>query len=644
MKSTGLLGSPLTAWAAAACVAVGTAAVFLPAVRCGFVSWDDPQYVSTNADVALGLTPQTVWRAVTTVTFLNWAPLTTLSYLLDATAYGIKPWGFHLTNVLIHAVASGMIMLAIARLTGDLNRSLAATLLFAIHPLRVESVAWIAERKDVLSVLFLGATLLAYEAYCRRPTWLRYAAVLGAMAVSLLAKATLITLPVLLLLLDAWPLRRIRGRGTGSSSSEASLTWQRALLEKAPLFLLSAVFSAVTLGTQAAAIKEHWRLPVWSVRLPLGLWSVIRYLGMTVWPAGLHPAYCHPGSAGATPLVTMSAVLGIAVMAIVAAVAWRRIPAVSVGLGWYVVALLPVLGIVKQQGFQSHADRFTYVPHVGLAIAVVWWFADVVKRLRLPRSTGAVACTAVLALFVVADERLIAQWRDDTTLWSAVLAVDPENPVANRKEGIRLMASGDFAQAKQRFLRALQWLVARPQVAEGEDGDVCARLARISFDEGDYETARRYRDRALAADPDGEYTRWVVKYMRAGPRQERSGEVKRLLRDGLEAARAGRANEAIETFQRALAADPDCAEAQNNLGLAFSITRRPADAVTALRRAVAINPHNADYRLNLALALENLGDRDAARQECAAAIEIDPTDVEIQRLSSRISASRASPP
>ena len=371
--------------AAVAVVAI-VLCVFLPAVTCDFIDWDDNRYVFENTDVIEGFSVRTVRNAWMTTTFHNWAPLTILSYLVDSSLFGVRPWGFHLTNVLIHAASCGLLFLAIGRMTGTYGRSLAATLLFALHPLRVESVVWVAERKDVLSVFFLAAALLAYDRYCRRPSVPRYAGVVVAMAASLLSKATLVTLPVLLLLLDAWPLGRIEclaARGAGLDDAWPRRSWTQLVAEKIPLLLLSAAGVVVTIATQQEAIEEEWRTPLVAVRLPIGLWSIVRYLGMTLWPVGLHPLYCHPGSAGITPLIVIGGAVGVAAIALVAWMSWRSTPAVTVGLAWYVVALSPVLGIVRQQGFQSHADRFTYVPHVGLAIAVVWCLADLVVRLGL---------------------------------------------------------------------------------------------------------------------------------------------------------------------------------------------------------------------------------------------------------------------
>lgn len=450
----------MSARAAAATVFLLVAAVFLPAVACGFVNWDDGHYVYGNAAVQQGLSVRTFVDAWTTVTFCNWAPLTTLSYLLDATIYGVRPWGFHLTNVVLHAATCGLLYMALVGLTGAHGRSFVATLLFALHPLRVESVVWVAERKDVLSVFFLPLALLAYERYCRRPSWQGYAAVAAAMTASLLAKATLVTLPVLLLLLDFWPLRRCAsvpwvaggpatdGRTDAVAPRGPQWPWTRLVAEKVPLLVISLVFIAITLATQEEATQEEWRVPLLPVRLPLGLWSVVRYLGMTLWPVGLHPSYCHPGPDGVTPAVLIGSVAGVMAVVGCAAAAWRACPAVTVGLAWYMVALTPVLGIVKQQGFQSHADRFTYVPHIGLAVAVVWLCADLAVRRGIRTRMLAVITATVLAGFIVADERQIGRWRDTETLWQWVLAVEPTNDHGGQYLAAHYARAGEWERAQ----------------------------------------------------------------------------------------------------------------------------------------------------------------------------------------------------
>ena len=278
-------------WLMATLLGLLTFVVFLPAVACDFVNWDDNAYVYRNPLVLEGLTVRGVTAAFTRVMFHNWAPLTILSYQADASLYGSRPEGYHLTNVVLHAMAAGLLAVALGRMTAAPGLSAAAVLLFAIHPLRVESVAWIAERKDVLSIFFLAVALLAYEWYCRRPGAWRFAAVWAAMLASLLAKATLVTLPVLLLLLDVWPLNRLQLPGWPRAAAAEPArypvcSWQRAFAEKLPLLALSSVFAAITLMTQERATRSSAELPLVTNRIPNALHAIACYLFETAVPLG----------------------------------------------------------------------------------------------------------------------------------------------------------------------------------------------------------------------------------------------------------------------------------------------------------------------------------------------------------------------
>ena len=285
-------------WLTAVAIGLFTLLVFLPTVECDFVNMDDPAYVYENPLVLGGLSPAGIRRACTDVVFFNWAPLTILSYQLDVSLFGRRPWGFHLTNSLLHATSAALLFIALVRMTATVGRSAAAALLFAVHPLRVESVAWIAERKDVLSVLFLMVALVAYERYCRRPTAAGYLGIVAAMAASLLAKATAVTLPVLLLLLDIWPLRRGRVGGVAEQTGVGDMprkppprAWRYLFAEKLPLFVLAAIFVVITLSTQARAIQSDLKMPLFAARLPNGMQSIAIYLAESLVPVGLPPVH-----------------------------------------------------------------------------------------------------------------------------------------------------------------------------------------------------------------------------------------------------------------------------------------------------------------------------------------------------------------
>jgi len=610
-------------------------AVFLPAIRGGFVDFDDESYVAENPWVLAGLTPTGIRRACTEVVCGNWSPLTMLSYQLDATVFGPAPWGFHLTNVLLHAIATVLMAIVLGRMTGRPVASAVATLLFAIHPLRVESVAWIAERKDVLCQVFLMAALLAYERYCRSPSIARYAAIMVAMALGLLAKPTLVTLPLLLLLVDLWPLGRLtvdpparpaRNMPGTTADPYDRRTWKSLVIEKLPLCGLSLAFVMATLAAQQVAMRGGLEKPFVSCRLPNAAYALTWYLTAFFRPTNLCIMHRHLGDELSPVAIgaCVAALFGIAVAALAVRRAWPWCPW---GLAWLLVALLPMLGLV-QVGEQGYADRYSYVPHVGLAVAVVWSLAAIADRLRVPAWLRATVVGATAVGLILLTERQISTWRDPETLWRHALAVDPRIAMAHTKLGTRRLAAGDLVGAKRYYLAAF--------AAGGGPDNVSARLAGVYFDLGEFDEARRLRDRAISINPDGDYTRWIVKKMRTGIPRPISDDIKSLLRQGLTEARAGRAGEALRWFEQACADAPACADAHNNRGMALVELGRSAEAEEAFARAVEINPLHADYRLNLSRACLTLKRPQEALAHSQAAVTCDPTDAAIRSYHSAL--------
>jgi len=455
---------------AAGVVAAVTLLTFLPAVRCDFVNWDDGHYVYDNPLVRAGLSRDSIARAWTDVVFCGWVPLTIMSYQCDATLFGLQAWGFHLTNVLLHAAAAGLLCLALGRMTGETGRGAAVASMFALHPLRVESVAWVAERKDALSIALLMLALVAYEGYCRRPNGWRYAAVLTAMLSSLLAKATGVTFPVLLLLLDGWPLRRIRSDGAPGGEpgavrpaypprSLAQVVW-----EKVPLFFLSAMFTFFTVVTQTPAIRPAREMPLVAARIPNALQSIALYLADTAIPLGLHPCHQHPGIHGWSWLLVTAGIAAIT-LSLAGAIRLRTtVPAWGVGVMWFFVALSPVLGIVTQQGLQARGDRFTYLPHVGLFLAVVWAAATLLPRRAPWPAVRTGALLALLSVWVALDRGQIRHWAHSEALWRHVLDLEPEHAVAANNLGVIRLAEGRSRDALQLFEQAARGLPENQRV------------------------------------------------------------------------------------------------------------------------------------------------------------------------------------
>lgn len=414
-------------------LALATVLCFLPALDNGFVDFDDPLYVTANPVVQAGLTASGVAWTLHARVAGNWHPLTLLSHMLDCSLFGLNPRGHHLTSVLLHTVNVVLLFLLLARLTGSTWRPLAVAALWGLHPLRVESVAWISERKDLLSGLFFLLAVLAYERWARQGSRPAYGALLVAFFLGLLAKPMLVTLPFVLLLLDVWPLRRL-------PLGESGGTRRRALVvEKLPLLALSAWSSWMTLGAQAGALVPGERLPI-AERLANSVVAVGAYLRLTAWPRGLAALY--PLLSGRPAVVLVSA---SAVVLAVSVLAWRlRRPApfVLVGWFWFLGMLTPVIGLV-QVGAQAWADRYTYLPGIGLVMALVWGLGAVPRR--WPRSRvvlAAGALAAALALAAVSRAQL-GVWRNDLTLWRHAVAATEDNYVAQLNFANALMHSGD---------------------------------------------------------------------------------------------------------------------------------------------------------------------------------------------------------
>jgi tetratricopeptide (TPR) repeat protein len=412
---------PVLCWSLLLLAAV--AAVYWQVGSFEFVHYDDLPYLLEGSPVRRGLTGETIAWAFREPVMFNWHPLTMLSYLLDAELWGMSPAAFHRVNVALHAANTLALFLLLLHLTGYEARSAAVAALFALHPLHVESVAWVAERKDVLSTLFLLLTIGAYAAAVARPSLARRAGVALLFALGLMAKPMLVTLPFALLLLDFWPLGRFAPPGAGARAQLARL---RALaLEKAPLFALSVAACVVTYAVQAGAMGRlaHLSLPE---RLANAALSYLRYLAMTVWPAQLGVFYPMParidlaqGALAAALLLAGSA----------AVLRWaQRAPWLFTGWFWYVGTLVPVIGIV-QVGGQSHADRYTYVPLIGIFIAVVWAVGEAVSGRRAAQRLAAAAGAAVVALLSVQAWFQVAHWRNTETLYERAISVAPENPI-----------------------------------------------------------------------------------------------------------------------------------------------------------------------------------------------------------------------
>jgi tetratricopeptide (TPR) repeat protein len=543
--------------------------VYAPVRALPFLRFDDEQYVTQNGQVARGLTLDGAAWAFTTFHASNWHPLTWLSHMLDVSLFGASAAGPHLENAALHALCAALVFALLARLTGENGRSAAAALLFAVHPQHVESVAWISERKDLLCALFGLLALHAWIPFARDGSRLGYAAALACAALGLLAKPMLVSLPLLLLVLDFWPLGRpLDGR---------------RLAEKLPFAALSFASSLVTLRAQVHAMQLEVALPD---RLVNAAVALLDTLGRAFVPIGLGPLYPHPEHGVQLGLATA---VGLAVALVAAPFALRRRPPyVLAGALWFALALAPTVGLV-QVGFQSSADRYAYLPQIGVAWAVAFGAADLLAR--APRRTGPVlAGSAALALAAVTRAQETC-WQSDVALWQRAVDVGPPGFYAETELAIELLNVGRNGEALAHFQRALALNPRWPRAH--------ANYAFALYLGNDDQGAIDHFARAFELEPNpGAASEWHIYYAHA-------------------LADAGRGEDAVQQFQRQLDLDPEDRAAL--LGLAELRATQPeplrdgAEALRLTERACQLARCTSSGELDvLALAVAAAGDPAAA--------------------------------
>ena len=548
-----------------------------------FINYDDNAYITDNAQVQKGLTSKGIIWAFTTSHTGNWHPLTWISHMLDCELYGLNPKGHHLTNVLFHTANAILLFVVLRWMTGAIWRSGLVAALFALHPLHVESVAWAAERKDVLSTFFWMLTMVAYVHYVNRPGGKRYLLVLITFSLGLMAKPMLVTLPFVLLLLDYWPLNRFNPRAVPGSVEDQPLGFRssgddkspilKAVMEKTPLFLMSLFSCVVTVMAQqeAGAISTLEIVP-FKLRMANGLVSVVAYMGKMIWPQDLAVFYPHPVS---DLQIWKPVVAGLFLLILSTVALWvaQRCRYVLVGWLWYLGTLVPVIGLV-QVGEQAMADRYTYVPLIGLFIVVVWGFADLVKGWRSRRWVVSVSA-AVMVLALMAGSWLqVTHWKNSVRLFKHALDATSNNYVAHYTLGNALALQGNLTGSVSHYNKALQ---IHPNFAEAHNN-----LGNALALQGNLTGAISHYNKALQINPD-------------------HAEAHRNLAVGLD--RQGRHQEAIQHYAEVLRISPHDAQSHNNLGVALAEQGRLKEAVAHFTEALRIDPNFKEAQRNLDLSL-----------------------------------------
>lgn len=575
-------------------VAIVSVLVFWRVRSFDFVVYDDFAYVVDNPHVNTGLRWENVRGAFFNLYVSSWFPLAIVSHLLDVELYGLNAGGHHATSLLLHLANTALLFTLLVRMTGARWPSVFVAALFALHPLHVEPVAWISARKDVLSAFFLLLTLLAYASYGtyrthganggRFPRG-RYFLVAACFVLAMLAKSVVVTLPVLLLLLDYWPLRR-GGRGV------------RALvLEKVPLLVLAAPVAVLSVLTQRAggALRSLEHSPL-HVRVENAAVVYLNYLEQTVWPVDLTVMYPNPGYlVPATRLIVALVVL--AVVSLAAVRFRRRAPYLFTGWFWYLIALSPVIGIF-QIGDHVQADRYTYVPLIGVFIAAAWGGAALIQRWSLMRWVIAPGALAVIALCAALSSKQAGHWRDSVTLFRRAVEIYPHNALAWNNLGVAYSRLGDFEEAARAYRRAVRY--SPPMIeAFNNYGHALIQLGRYEpavdvlaeavYYDREYANAIFNRGVALAAL--GRHDEAAAHFERVTRLEPARAEAWNRL--GIALAQSGEYEEAAEVFRKLIELAPGSPEGHANLGMVLLDLDRPEDARPAFERALAIDPSNA---------------------------------------------------
>jgi Flp pilus assembly protein TadD len=587
---------------------VVTCAVYWQAGDHQFVSFDDGMYILENPHVRTGLTGEGFIWAVTSTYATNWHPLTWLSHMLDVQLFGLRPGPHHLVNVLFHAINAVLLFLLLLRMTGAYWQSALVAALFALHPLHVESVAWVAERKDVLSAFFWMLTLLLYAWYAKHPGLTRYLLTLCSFALGLMSKPMLVTLPLVLLLMDYWPLGRLQlgqsGQLTLQNSAPAaqkpfpwSLVW-----EKVPFIALSAASSVVTLYAQheGGAMSSIKVLPI-AFRFINALRAYVLYLAKMVWPVNLAVLYPLPPTLTIAQGLFAGAILaGISMLVIRSA---KRYPYFLVGWLWYLVTLLPVIGLV-QVGSQSMADRYTYLPLIGIFIMLAWGMGIVAGDDRVRRT--AVTASAVVLLFAcaVCTWLQIGYWKNSLTLFSHASSSVSDNYIAHEALGLALAKNGRFDEALAQYSESLRiW----PEYDRALTG-----MSNVLVRQGRMEEAAGFASEALRLKPGSPEAHFILAFtlMNRGKNDEALHHYFEGLRSdpegeeihhivGVILGAQGKLDESIGQFNEALRIKPDHAEAHYGLGIALLRRGNVDESINHFSEALRLKPDFAQARLKL---------------------------------------------
>jgi Tfp pilus assembly protein PilF len=600
-------------WFICLLLAAAVAAVFWRALDCGFVNYDDPGYVSSNPHVQSGFTLDGVVWAFTSGDESNWHPVTWLSHMLDAQVFGMHPGGHHFTNLLLHTANVILLFLLLRRMTGKLWPSAMVAALFGLHPLHVESVAWVAERKDVLSTFFWILAVWAYVSYVKKlsgetegpnapldgaelefPSKIYYVASLFFFACGLMSKPMVVTLPFVLMLLDFWPLTRLRITH-GVAGLDGALC-KRLLIEKTPYFAMAILSSVITFMVQQSggAMTHSWPF---LTRVENAVFAYVRYLGKTFWPLDLAFFYPHPHSFPVLAILPSVAFLGAVSAAVIFNAAKR--PYLAVGWFWFLGMLAPTIGIV-QVGLQSMADRYSYLPLVGIFIMLVWGLNAIFENNAAGRPILGAIAVVVLLLCGVLTSRQVAVWRDSETLFEHAVSVTKDNFLAWYNLATIRLGQGRRDEAAEDFRKTVE---LEPDFSKGQNN-----WGKILLQEGRVDEALVHLQKAVQLQP-------------------RLADAHYNLGSALLAK--GKAGEALDEFQRQVDLVPNDPVAQENLANNLAAAGLVSDSIPFYERAIRLQSNFFDAHYRLANVLERQGLIPQAIAHYRQALQIQPDSVKV---------------
>ncbi len=643
---------------------IATLSVFGQVRSHDFVNYDDNTYVTENSNVQAGLGPKNIVWAFTTTYANFWHPLTWFSHMLDCRLFGLNPGMHHLSSLMFHIINTILLFLVLRAMTGSIWRSAFVAVLFALHPLHVESVAWVSERKDLVSTLFWLLTMGSYLWYIRHPGINRYLPVLFFFVMGLMAKPMLVTLPFVLLLLDYWPLNRIRfGRpGMPAEASRQESTVSRLILEKLPFFILTAAFCAVAFIAQqkGGATGSLETYPV-GVRITNAFVSYVGYIGKMIWPHNLAVYYPHPMALqlwqafGAGLLLVCVSMLSIREA--------RRRPYLIVGWLWYIGTLVPVIGLV-QLGSHAMADRYTYVPFIGLFVIVAWGVPEITARWRRSSTILALFAGTVILAMMICSWNQVRHWQNSITLFSHAVAVTSNNLKAYNNLGTAYLDKGNTDKAASSLSAAVninpdnavtQYNLGLVFMRQGKTEEAAFRYSRalsikpdferahrdmggILLSQGRYDEAIRHLHAAVVIDPGDVIARNKLgdALLTRGRIDEAILQFSEVLRRrpdysayynmGNALLKKRRFDEAISCFAESLRMNPYNAMAHNNMGNALSLQGNFAEAVSHYGEALRIKPDFATVHGNLGIAMERMGNYEEAVKHFSEVLKLYPGD------------------